>query len=547
MQPWAIDDARNMTPLQRYISEITTDHVDGRLSRRETLRRLGMVGVSAAAASTLIAACEQNRRVTPPRPATPAPTGVQPGLGHFDVRDYGAVGDGVADDTAAIQATFDATIDTGGGVVYLPAGEFKISSAIKFPGLDSGAANTHSKIIVQGCGAGSEFPGEENRTEGTTVILQTSADANGFEVRGTQWLSIRDIKLAGPGSGSGVGLYVTTLSDANFNMSMSNVTVGFFGSHGIVLDCVCMSTFNNVMANQNGGDGWRIGKGGTSSTFNSCWGGGNGGDGWRIGGVSYCSWSGCGADGNKQHGWHIAPLDDRFGNLSLSINGSGAESNTLDGFRLHSENPYQFNIGIRNCVVMGNKRHGYYAGGKTIGARFEDCWEDSAPGAVASILTESPAIVFASNIVGQAPRVYGSFQDLVWGGDNNGPNLMKGRGGANYVYSFPDQTGTLAVQNMAVNAQTGNYTLALSDAAGLVTLDSSSSITVTVPPDSSQAFPVGTRITLSQIGTGQVTIAPGSGVTTNGTPGLKTSARYAVVELLKIGTDSWLATGGLSA
>lgn len=536
-----------MTPLQRYIAEIATDHVDGLVTRRETLRRLGTLGVGAAAASALISACERNRQATPPRPASPPPTGVQPGLGHFDVRDYGAVGDGVADDTAALQAAFDATTSTSGGVVYLPAGKFKISSAIKFPGLDSGAANTYNNVIVQGCGAGSEFAGEQGIPLGTTVILQTSADSNGFEVRGTQWLSIRDIKIAGPGSGSGVGLYVATLSDANFNMSMSNVTVGFFGSHGIVLESVCMSTFNNVMACQNGGDGWRVTKSGTSCTFNSCWGAGNGGDGWRIGGVTYCSWSGCGADANGQHGWLIEPLDDRSSNLCLSIIGCGAESNTLDGFRLHSDGLNQFNIGIRNCAVMGNKRHAYYAGGKTIGARFEDCWEDSAPGAVASILTESPATVVASNVGGQAPKVFGSFQDLVWGSDGSGPNLMKGQNGANYVYSFPNQTGTLAVQNMSVNAQTGNYTLALSDAAGLVTLDSSSSITVTVPPNSSHAFPVGTRIKVSQIGTGQVTIAPGSGVTANGTPGLKTSARYAVVELLKIGNDSWLATGGLSA
>ncbi|MET0899471.1 MAG: dienelactone hydrolase family protein [Mycobacterium sp.] len=47
-----------MTPLQRYIAEeIATDHVDGLLSRREAIRRLGLLGVSAAGASALIAAC----------------------------------------------------------------------------------------------------------------------------------------------------------------------------------------------------------------------------------------------------------------------------------------------------------------------------------------------------------------------------------------------------------------------------------------------------------------------------------------------------------
>jgi carboxymethylenebutenolidase len=54
-----------MTPLQRYIAEeIATDHVDGLLTRREALRRLALLGVSAAAASALITACGENKKTT---------------------------------------------------------------------------------------------------------------------------------------------------------------------------------------------------------------------------------------------------------------------------------------------------------------------------------------------------------------------------------------------------------------------------------------------------------------------------------------------------
>jgi carboxymethylenebutenolidase len=60
-----------VTPLQRYIAEeIATDHVDGLMSRREALRRLGLLGVGTAAATALIAACSENKKPTADAPAT---------------------------------------------------------------------------------------------------------------------------------------------------------------------------------------------------------------------------------------------------------------------------------------------------------------------------------------------------------------------------------------------------------------------------------------------------------------------------------------------
>ena len=60
-----------MTPLQRYIAEeIATDHVDGLLSRREALRRLALLGVGTAAATTLIAACGENKQPNADAPVT---------------------------------------------------------------------------------------------------------------------------------------------------------------------------------------------------------------------------------------------------------------------------------------------------------------------------------------------------------------------------------------------------------------------------------------------------------------------------------------------
>lgn len=53
----------------------------------------------------------------------------------FNVMRYGAVGDGVTDDTTAIQAAIDAALETNTRVVYLPGGTYKVSSTIAFDGM----------------------------------------------------------------------------------------------------------------------------------------------------------------------------------------------------------------------------------------------------------------------------------------------------------------------------------------------------------------------------------------------------------------------------
>lgn len=114
--------------------------------------------------------------------------------------------------------------------------------------------------------------------------------------------------------------------------------------------------------------------------------------------------------------------------------------------------------------------------------------------------------------------------------------------------TLTNKTLTDAKINTTLNAQTGTtYTLVLTDASKLVTLSNASAITMTVPPNSSVAFPVGTSIDLASIGAGITTVAQGAGVTVNSTPGLKLRAQYSGGTLVKTATDTWLLFGDLSA
>lgn len=49
----------------------------------------------------------------------------------YNVKDYGAVGNGITDDTVAIQLTINTCFDEGGGIVYLPKGVYIISGALQ--------------------------------------------------------------------------------------------------------------------------------------------------------------------------------------------------------------------------------------------------------------------------------------------------------------------------------------------------------------------------------------------------------------------------------
>ena len=107
-------------------------------------------------------------------------------------------------------------------------------------------------------------------------------------------------------------------------------------------------------------------------------------------------------------------------------------------------------------------------------------------------------------------------------------------------------TGSV-VSQVDINARGSSYTTVLSDQSKLVTLTSASAITLTIPANSSVAYPVGTKIDLAQLGAGQVTVAGAGGVTVNATPTLKFRDQYSAASCIKTATDTWLLVGDLEA
>lgn len=95
-----------------------------------------------------------------------------------------------------------------------------------------------------------------------------------------------------------------------------------------------------------------------------------------------------------------------------------------------------------------------------------------------------------------------------------------------------------------VNTQTASYTLVLTDALKTVEMNVATSNNLTVPPNSSVAFPVGTVVYVRQYGSGQTTLVQGAGVTIRGRGGaIRTAGQYAEAMLTKRATDEWVLSG----
>ena len=99
--------------------------------------------------------------------------------------------------------------------------------------------------------------------------------------------------------------------------------------------------------------------------------------------------------------------------------------------------------------------------------------------------------------------------------------------------------GQIPLLAMTQNAQTGvSYSFVLTDFTKLVTTSNAGAVAVTLPLESSVAWPAGTQLRILNIGAGTVTVAGAVGVTISGTP--LTLAQYKGANLIKTGTNTWV-------
>lgn len=140
----------------------------------------------------------------------------------YNVRSYGATGNGLVDDTNAIKNAAAAAVTAGGGVVYIPTGNYKCSSNLSF---------NLSLLAVKG-DPGSKLNFSGAATSITAVTLTGNATGTPYNQSAG---GVCDLEIVGPGgtSGSSIGILWQSAAEAGpSHTTLHNVNVnGFVTSH----------------------------------------------------------------------------------------------------------------------------------------------------------------------------------------------------------------------------------------------------------------------------------------------------------------------------
>jgi hypothetical protein len=259
----------------------------------------------------------------------------------------------------------------------MPPGTYKISSALTIG----------SNTVLRGAGIGA------------TVISQSSTTAHGLAGTDITGVTVSDMTVTGPSSGSGNGIHFTLSANANLSLiKLANLKVSHFGSHGVYCNGLIVSTLEGVDALLNGGDGFYLTAptAATSVSLTGCYANQNTSYGYLLNKMQYCSLAGCAADSNG-YGYYLSACH------AVTLTGCGAESNTSDAFILSAGSGNT----LAGCWVYANKHYGIHVTGAEKAASLIGCTENSpAAGAVNFIITDTGTSAVVMNETGVTADSY---------------------------------------------------------------------------------------------------------------------------------------------
>jgi Ca2+-binding RTX toxin-like protein len=185
----------------------------------------------------------------------------------FNVKDYGAVGNGRTDDTQALQAAIDAAAAAGGGTVFVPTGDYLLSMqsagtvlVLKDNVVLQGQDPYQTRLALDSTSVTGDIDGvvRISGTNTAAVNLQLdasspfSAQVNGWSVDDGVVVRLDHISVS---SATGVGI---DLRAQGSQVTLSNATAMGNDRGGIVAAGLVNSAITDTSVDDNGGEGLEV-------------------------------------------------------------------------------------------------------------------------------------------------------------------------------------------------------------------------------------------------------------------------------------------------
>ncbi|MFC0710934.1 glycosyl hydrolase family 28-related protein [Azorhizophilus paspali] len=173
----------------------------------------------------------------------------------YNVKDFGARGDGKKDDTKAIQKAIDAAYKAGGGTVYLPSGEYRVSGG---DDASDGALLIKSNVYIVGAGMGETVIKLVNGWDEKLTGIIRSANGEKTHDYGISDLTIDGNQDNNEGEVDGFYTgYIPGKEGADYNVTVERVEIREVSRYGFdPHEQTINLTIRDSVAHNNGKDGF---------------------------------------------------------------------------------------------------------------------------------------------------------------------------------------------------------------------------------------------------------------------------------------------------
>lgn len=158
----------------------------------------------------------------------------------YNVRTYGAVGDGAADDTAAIRAAFQAAENNGGRkIIYFPTGTYKIVGTLALSGFSS---------VIRGDGCQNS-----GSLAGGTTIKASAQTGPVLDFTGYRWPDyggraiFSGFNVVGDGTANTLGAKTGLLLPGAINATFTDITISACGSSPLSIQGANYCDFSRLL------------------------------------------------------------------------------------------------------------------------------------------------------------------------------------------------------------------------------------------------------------------------------------------------------------